>query len=85
MGDTEMTATLDFAGVHNLAARCVNTPLDASTIFSEPDSEGFRTSAWGRIRDRDYDDFLERVRTTAYAVALKSQYVAAWRLKTGHY
>ena len=80
-----MMAILDFVGVHNLAARCVTTPLDAATIFSEPDSGGFRTSAWGRLHDRFYDDFLERVRTTAYAVSLKSQFDSEWKLRNGQY
>lgn len=81
----ESQTVLDFVGLHNLAALCVNTPLDASTIFTEPDSEGWRTSTWGRLHDRFYADFLERVRTTAQCVALKSQYVAAWRLANGQY
>ena len=70
---------LDHVQLHNLCAHCVNTPLDASAVFGEPDSEGFRTSAWGRLHDRNYAAFLVQVQLTAHVVSLKAGFVAAWK------
>lgn len=69
---------LDFVGVHNLCARVFQEQLDATTIFTEPDAEGWRVSPWGRLHDRNYDEFLERVRSTASAENIKAKIVANW-------